>query len=282
MIAPSEIQRTSAALGVSQDVVEHDYALGCFLHFLSGVLEVQRSWIFKGGTCLAKCHFTHYRFSEDLDFTLTESIQPDALGKLLDQAKTATQAETGIKMDIRSTAVEVIEDDYSKESFEAKVYYEGVWRPRGAARSIRIHANRDETLLFPSVTLGVHHAYSDEPQLPVVSIHAYALEEIVSEKLRALSGQRKYAIARDLYDLWSLNKTRVDMNRALEAYREKCKVKGIIPTSKNLERLSGSRDEYESNWKYNLEYLVPADLKCSFSDAWNLSLELLTKALHTH
>ena len=156
---------------------------------------------------------------------MTESIQPDVLGKLLDQAKTAAQAETGIKMDIRSTAVDAIEDDYSKESFEAKVYYEGVWRPRGASRSIRIHVNRDEKLFFPSVTLGVHHSYSDEPQLPVVSIHAYALEEIVSEKLRALSGQRKYTIARDLYDLWSLNKTRVDMNRALEAYRREMQSK---------------------------------------------------------
>ena len=282
MIAPSEIQRTSAALGVSQDVVEHDYALGCFLHFLSGVPEVQRSWKFKGGTCLAKCHFTHYRFSEDLDFTLTESIKPAALGNLLDQAKAATQAETGIKMDVRPTAVEVIEDDYGKEAFEARVYYEGVWRPRGAARSIRIHANRDELLLFPSVTLVVHHSYSDEPQLPVVSIHAYALEEMVAEKLRALSGQRKYAIARDCYDLWSLKNTRVDMNRALEAYHKKCNAKGIVPTSNTLERLHDSRDEYESNWKNNLEYLVPADLKCSFPDAWHLSLDLLEKALQMH
>jgi len=134
MIAPSEIQRASAALGVSQDVVEHDYALGCFLHFLSGVPEVKHSWVFKGGTCLAKCHFTHYRFSEDLDFTLTESIQPHALGELLDLAKAMTQAEAGIKMDLRSTAVDVIEDDYGLESFEAKVYYEGVWRPRGSPR----------------------------------------------------------------------------------------------------------------------------------------------------
>ena len=27
-------------------------------------------WIFKGGTCLKKCYFDTYRFSEDLDFTL--------------------------------------------------------------------------------------------------------------------------------------------------------------------------------------------------------------------
>ncbi len=29
-------------------------------------------WVFKGGTCLKKCYFETYRFSEDLDFTLTD------------------------------------------------------------------------------------------------------------------------------------------------------------------------------------------------------------------
>jgi predicted nucleotidyltransferase component of viral defense system len=126
----------------------------------------------------------------------------------------------------------------------------------------------------------VYHSYSDAAQLPAANIRVYALEEIVTEKLRALSGQRKYAVARDLYDLWSLNKTGVKMYRVLEAYPEKCRVKGIHPTSKNLDRLVGSRDEYESNWKNNLEYLVPADLKCSFPEAWEVSLDLLTRALH--
>jgi len=117
MIAPGEIQRTSAALGVSLDVVEHDYALGCFLHFLGEVAEIKHSWVFKGGTCLAKCHFSQYRFSEDLDFTLMETILPDALGRLLNQAKAKTQAETGVRMDIRPAVVEIIEDDYGRESF---------------------------------------------------------------------------------------------------------------------------------------------------------------------
>lgn len=153
MIAPAEIQRASAALGVSPDIVEHDYALGCFLHFLADLAEIRRSWVFKGGTCMAKSHFSHYRFSEDLDFTLTEAIVPDALGALLDQAKTNTQAETGVRMDIRPTVVQSIEDDYGKESFEAKVYYEGVWRARGSPRAIRVHASRDEMLLFPVLTI---------------------------------------------------------------------------------------------------------------------------------
>jgi predicted nucleotidyltransferase component of viral defense system len=30
------------------------------------------SWIFKGGTCLRKCYYETYRFSEDLDFTVVD------------------------------------------------------------------------------------------------------------------------------------------------------------------------------------------------------------------
>jgi predicted nucleotidyltransferase component of viral defense system len=281
MIAQAEIQRTSGALGISQDVVEHDYALGCFLHFLGELPEIKHSWVFKGGSCLAKCHFSQYRFSEDLDFTLMETILRDALTRLLDQAKEMTQTGTGIRLDVRSTAVEIIEDDYGKESFEAKVYYEGIWRPRGSPRAIRVHANRDEPLLFPVLSLGINHSYSDAAQLPNTTMQVYALEEIVSEKLRALSGQRKYAVARDLYDLWNLAKAGVNMDSALEAFPEKCLAKGLNPTSRDLARLVRDRGEYEANWRNNLEYLVPADLRCPFSEAWDVARDLLRRALHS-
>lgn len=39
--------------------------------------ELGESWVFKGGTCLKKCYFETYRFSEDLDFTRF----PTAIGK---------------------------------------------------------------------------------------------------------------------------------------------------------------------------------------------------------
>jgi hypothetical protein len=31
---------------------------------------LKADWFFQGGTCLKKCYFETYRFSEDLDFTL--------------------------------------------------------------------------------------------------------------------------------------------------------------------------------------------------------------------
>jgi predicted nucleotidyltransferase component of viral defense system len=35
--------------------------------------ELAPVWTFKGGTCLKKCYFETYRFSEDLDFTLSHA-----------------------------------------------------------------------------------------------------------------------------------------------------------------------------------------------------------------
>ncbi len=39
---------------------------------------------FKGGTALKRCYFGDYRFSEDLDFTLTKPVAFDELIKRLE------------------------------------------------------------------------------------------------------------------------------------------------------------------------------------------------------
>ena len=47
---------------------------------LAGIYQHQAladTWIFKGGTCLKKCFFETYRFSEDLDFTLRDPAHLD-------------------------------------------------------------------------------------------------------------------------------------------------------------------------------------------------------------
>jgi predicted nucleotidyltransferase component of viral defense system len=51
-------------------IVEKDYVLGWILAGINAHEELSESWVFKGGTCLKKCYFETYRFSEDLDFTL--------------------------------------------------------------------------------------------------------------------------------------------------------------------------------------------------------------------
>ena len=53
-------------------VVEKDYVLGWLLAAINRNSVLSQSWVFKGGTCLRKCYFETYRFSEDLDFTLQD------------------------------------------------------------------------------------------------------------------------------------------------------------------------------------------------------------------
>ena len=49
--------------------VQKDYVIGWLLRAISEH-EVLSKWLFKGGTCLKKCYFETYRFSQDLDFTI--------------------------------------------------------------------------------------------------------------------------------------------------------------------------------------------------------------------
>lgn len=66
--------------GLRPDIIEKDYVLGWIIAGIHNHPALRESWIFKGGTCLKKCFFETYRFSEDLDFTL---IRPEHLqGKL--------------------------------------------------------------------------------------------------------------------------------------------------------------------------------------------------------
>ena len=70
MIDRREILEAASAFSLLPSIVEKDYVLGWMLAGINAHDELGESWVFKGGTCLKKCYFETYRFSEDLDFTL--------------------------------------------------------------------------------------------------------------------------------------------------------------------------------------------------------------------
>lgn len=69
MISKGEIQKIATVKKVSIDIIEKDYVLNWVLAGIHHHTATKDAWIFKGGTCLKKCYFKDYRFSEDLDFT---------------------------------------------------------------------------------------------------------------------------------------------------------------------------------------------------------------------
>jgi len=278
LISIGEITRIAGALGLEPRVVDLDYVLGCYLCFLGNQSTVQEKWLLKGGTALRKCYFEEYRFSEDLDFTVLGTVSVENIRNVLHSANTSMQNTIGIRTDERAMIVDVIEDDYGKESYEARIYYFGPWNYGGSPRSIRIHTNREEILAFPAQWLSVFHPYSDREELPAISIQLYSLEEMMTEKLRAFSGQRKQAIPHDIFDLYHLSRNIESVDKVLEAFPQKCHAKGISLDAIVLDKVMARKSEYENNWRQSLEYLVPTHLKIPFEMAWSTSIRLLEKA----
>ena len=55
--------------GEQSVLMEKDVWLSLILKYLYAIPSARKHLVFKGGTCLVKCYFGYYRFSEDLDFT---------------------------------------------------------------------------------------------------------------------------------------------------------------------------------------------------------------------
>lgn len=85
MIQQSQISKFSNRLlkeqggkRIPEYVLERDYCIAWFLVGLSRV-PLHNKLVFKGGTALRRCYFPEYRFSEDLDFTLLQSLSFEEL-----------------------------------------------------------------------------------------------------------------------------------------------------------------------------------------------------------
>jgi predicted nucleotidyltransferase component of viral defense system len=116
-----------------------------------------------------------------------------------------------------------------------------------------------------------------------VTIPCYSLAEMLSEKLRALSGQRRFAIARDLYDVFQLVKRGglglTDVNSILPS---KFSVKGLDVEEIELEYVENRREEFERDWERNLQYLLPISEETSFKEAWEMFLELIKQIVDSY
>lgn len=255
MIPEAAIKSLARKQGVDPAVVDRDHALGVVLWAMSSQ-DALRDWVFKGGTCLRKCHFGDYRFSEDLDFTVTRKlgvgVARDAIARCAPAA-----ASQGIRLMLDELRAEVMNDDYGRESIEIKVPYRGALR-MGSAQNVQFHLSADEELAFEPVSSQLLHPYDDAADLSC-QISAYALDEILTEKLRAVAGQRLHAVARDVYDIASVVRRGADAGAALAALPGKAAYKDV-DLSIAAAGFRARKDEYAASWERTLAYLVVDDL----------------------
>ena len=274
MIGRQEILETAATLGLNPHVVEKDYVLGWVLAGIYQHASLAETWIFKGGTCLKKCYFETYRFSEDLDFTVTEpaQVQEEFLGTAFREIGEWIYEQAGVEIPEQLQEFELFQNPRGTVSCQGKLSYRGPIAPRaGALPRVKLDLTSDERLVLPPTERVVFHDYSDAP-VERITVRCYAYEEAFGEKTRALAERTR---PRDLYDVVNLyrnTEARPQPDVLLDVVRQKCEHRGIpVPT---LAQLEIHRGDLEGSWEpmlgHQLQALPPVE------SYWNALPEFLS------
>ena len=256
-----------------------DYALGWFLAGLLRQPYVAERLLFKGGTCLRKCYFSDYRFSEDLDFTLRRSLDVSGLQAAVEEVRRWSRESSGPDFEATPARFEVINDEYGQESLQARIYYRGPLQWSGPARVIQIDVSRGENVVFPSENHRLIHVYSDSDMVDQVEVACYSLAEMLAEKVRAIGGQRRFAVSRDLYDIYRLSQQGVKAATVRGALPAKFVAKGLNLSSFSMERLAERRQAMEADWDRRLVHLFPAGQLVAFDTAWQALVEFMREVM---
>lgn len=257
MIDKREILEAASSLSLQPSVVEKDYVLGWLLAGIDSHSELSESWVFKGGTCLKKCYFETYRFSEDLDFTLKDESHLDEtfLRRALGEVVEWIVDESGLTIPVEQLAFDIYDNPRGRKSCQGKVGYRGPVSPSsGGWPKIKLDLTADEALVLPPIRRPVFHPYSDMPPAGMF-INSYSYEEAFGEKVRALGERTR---PRDLYDVINLYRhgdTRPSAALLRDVLAKKCDYKGIaLPT---LESLEPHRRDLQAMWDHMLGHQLP-------------------------
>lgn len=104
MIRLKEINAAAAKYKLKDSQIEKDYVLSWILYGISKNEILAEILVFKGGTVLKKVYFEHYRFSEDLDFTLlNERISNDELLMEFEKVYAFVKEEANIALQFKES-----------------------------------------------------------------------------------------------------------------------------------------------------------------------------------
>jgi predicted nucleotidyltransferase component of viral defense system len=267
MIPAREVLQLRAEWSLDAAVIEKDYLLGWLLAGIGHHPELAKTWIFKGGTCLRKCYYETYRFSEDLDFTVVDG-GPEAPEDLVSVFRTIAEwirDECGIEIVVDGTSFRRRQNLRGKPTTQGRIAYRGPNQPRSLPK-VKLDITTDEVLVEQVVPRRIGHQYSDAP-LPGDGVICYSLTELFGEKLRALSERCR---PRDLYDVVHMHRHPDLVGRApavAAVLARKCTHVGIeVPTALSI-RSSPYREEIEREWANMLGHQLPKPLP-PFADSW--------------
>jgi len=258
MIPKQEIMALAAELQLQAHVAEKDYALGWLLAGIAAHPAIGDRWVFKGGTCLKKCYFETYRFSEDLDFTLQDADHLDEafLANVFEEVSEWVYDACGLQLPSEVRKFEVFTNPRGSQSAQGRLGYRGPLGRTGDPPRIKLDLALDEVLVLAPVRRAVHHPYTDLPA-DGIQVLSYSFEEVFAEKMRALAERQR---PRDLYDVVHLYRRQdLQPDRAVvrSTLSRKCEFKGIpVPTYAALNDRP-ERAAIEVEWEQMLAHQLP-------------------------
>ncbi len=268
MIAKQELFQLRSEWGLDVGVIEKDYVLGWVLAAIAAEPRLTEQWIFKGGTCLRKCYYETYRFSEDLDFTVVPGgpEDPEELGDIFRGIASWLREESGIELIVDANTFKTKLNLRGNPTVQARVGYRGP-NPQPTPPKLKLDITSDEILVERPIVRRIVHQYGDQP-LPVEGVLCYSPTELAAEKTRALAERCR---PRDLYDVVHMHRHPDLLDRAATvtaALARKCKFAGIaIPNAETI-RSSPYASEIEQEWENMLGHQLPRPLP-PFATFWS-------------
>lgn len=275
MISRQEALDLSREFGLNPNVVEKDYVLGWLLAGIFNHPALRSAWVFKGGTCLKKCYFETYRFSEDLDFTITDAahLKRDFLVPVFSEVGRWVYENSGIELPADTQRFDVYENPRGQVSVQGRLGYRGPMQRGGDPARVKLDCTDDEVPILEPVQREVYHPCSDRPP-DGISALCYSFEEVFAEKLRALAERER---PRDLYDVIHLYRhpgVRPDREVLRSTLEKKCAFKGISVPSLASPENRPERAELETEWANMLGHQLP--LSPPFEQFWKEIPEVLS------
>ena len=268
MISKRELEQLRAEWTLDIGVIEKDYILGWLLAGIAQHPELARTWVFKGGTCLRKCYYETFRFSEDLDFTIMPGGpgEPGDLQRAFGEIAHWLREESGIELTVDDTAFRRRRNRRGNPTTQGRIAYRGP-NPQPTSPKVKLDITTDEILVEHPVLRAIGHQYSDAP-LPVDGVPCYSLTELFAEKLRALAERCR---PRDLYDVVHMHRhpDLIGMEQAVSmVLARKCDYAGIDVPAADTIRSSPFRQEIEGEWENMLGHQLPQPLP-PFAGFWS-------------
>ncbi len=259
MIPKSEILELAKYYSLVATTVQKDYAIGWLLRAISNHTHFSK-WVFKGGTCLKKCYFETYRFSEDLDFTIPidQPISRDLIRTYLEEVTTWIEDNSGLTFPRQDWKIEEYTNPRGKISFQAKISFDGplASTSKKSLPRIKFDLTQDEIIVDNPEVRDVHHSFSDEFD-PIPQVLCYTINEFLAEKSRALL--ERNGRARDVYDVVNISRNfrkEIDPLRAKDIINAKFEFKGLNPPTVHRIMSSIDLEILKSNWESQLDHQI--------------------------